>query len=791
MENSGEETLAIAPTWHDQIFISSDDTLDDTDTLISQTARANTAAIKTGQSYTQQENVAIPNSAAAGSQYLLFVANGDSKQGETSFSNNVSARQIDLAGPDLTLTDSSSPEAVRAGEVFDISWQVSNQGTADALADQWYDYVYLSSDTTLSNNDRFITARQINSEDGIAPGDSYALSSSIFIPTNAQAGDRYLLFVTDREASQGEISESNNISAVPINITAGSFTEDTTWSGVIVISELLTVPEGVTLTIEPGTVIKFSGRSSGLNVKGVIDAQGTLEKPIVFTSWLDDQVGGNTNGSPDLPAVADWQGIIFSGNSSVGTFDHATIRYAASAINGVQKGASVTLENSQLTHNNYGIYVYTPLIEINGNNLLVARNSLTGIFMRADSRGVFRNSTIVENGFSGSGWTAAGIHQGASNLTVENSIIAFNRIGWDHSGDSPLTTVNHSIFYNPDGQETVWNRDPGRPDLTKNGNRAVDPLFVNRFKENYQLLAGSPAIDAGTSTKAPVADLLGQTRFDDVGIANRGNGSLDYVDIGAYEYRGRTNSAYLAVTQVTNPAPKDIQVGETFSASWTVANEGEVAASGRWEDRVYLSVDRFISADDLLIETREQSRTLAPGASYTETVSAAVPVTAGPQYILVTTDAQKNITESNEINNSRTSGQALAVDVPALVVGTPVSSTVQPGKWTYFRISTGKGETVRLNLNATVANKIGVYGRYGVPPTLTSYDAVSTVQQSNQSLHIEDAKAGDYYIGIFGRGSNPGSFFLTNASKPNPRPLQRHSIDCNRRRNDYNRANRR
>ena len=767
VENSGEGS-ALAPTWTDQIFISSDETLDDTDTLVSQKTYSNTSGVATGQSYNRQENVSIPNSVAAGGQYLLFAANGDSKQGETNRENNVAARQIDLAGPDLTLSDSSSPETIQAGKVFDISWQVSNQGTADALADQWYDYVYLSSDETLSNNDQFITSKQVSLDDGIAPGENYTLNSSVFIPTNASTGDRYLLFVTDRESSQGEIDESNNVSAVPINVASGSFTEDTTWSGVIVISELLTIPEGVTLTIEPGTVVKFAGRSSGLNVKGTVDAPGTLEKPVVFTSWLDDQVGGNTNSVSDLPGVGDWQGITFSGDSSAGNFEHTTIRYANRAINGTQRGASVTLDNAKLTHNNYGIYVYTPLIEVNGNNLLVARNSLTGIFMRADSRGVFRNSTIVENGFSGSGWTAAGIHQGASNLTVENSIIAFNRIGWDHSGDSPLTTVNHSIFYNPDGQETVWNRDAGRPDLTENGNRIADPLFVNRFKGNYQLLAGSPAIDAGTSIKAPVEDILGQARFDDVGIANRGTGPLDYVDIGTYEYRGRTDSADLSVTQVTNPSPKDIQVGETFLASWTVANEGEVDAAGSWEDRVYLSSDAFISADDLLIETREQSRTLAPGASYTETISATVPVAAGPQYILVTTDAEENITESDEINNSRTSSQTLAVDVPSLSVGTPISGTLQPGEWTYFRISTDKDETVRLDLDATVANKVSIYSRYGAPPTLTSYDAVSTAQQSGQSLHIEDAKAGDYYIGVYGQSLNQAASFTLTPEDPAP-----------------------
>ena len=76
------------------------------------------------------------------------------------------------------------------------------------------------------------------------------------------------------------------------NLPAGT----TAWNNPDVVYWLqgpVTVPQGATLTIGPGQVIKPTGApsSSGLIVKGTLVAQGTAAKPIVFTSPLDDTAG--------------------------------------------------------------------------------------------------------------------------------------------------------------------------------------------------------------------------------------------------------------------------------------------------------------------------------------------------------------------------------------------------------------------------------------------------------------------------------------------------------------------
>ena len=75
-----------------------------------------------------------------------------------------------------------------------------------------------------------------------------------------------------------------------------------------------------TLTIEPGTTIKFK-EIAGDNAilvanSGKIMAIGTAAKPIVFTSYKDDTHGGDNNadGSASSPARGDWGGIIINSN---------------------------------------------------------------------------------------------------------------------------------------------------------------------------------------------------------------------------------------------------------------------------------------------------------------------------------------------------------------------------------------------------------------------------------------------------------------------------------------------
>ena len=87
-------------------------------------------------------------------------------------------------------------------------------------------------------------------------------------------------------------------------VVSGVISENQTWTAdnIYELSGRVIVADGVTLTIQPGTLIKgHEGQgvsASALMIArgGKIDAVGTPQKPIIFTSILDEIQPGETDG---------------------------------------------------------------------------------------------------------------------------------------------------------------------------------------------------------------------------------------------------------------------------------------------------------------------------------------------------------------------------------------------------------------------------------------------------------------------------------------------------------------
>lgn len=120
-------------------------------------------------------------------------------------------------------------------------------------------------------------------------------------------------------------------SAYAATTVSGTISSNTTWTAAgspYVVQSSVTVASGVTLTIEPGVVVKFKNGTK-LTVNGTLSADATEASPICFTSYKDDSVGGDTNGdgSATSPAAADWTAVDLASSSSGNVIDHAVFRY--------------------------------------------------------------------------------------------------------------------------------------------------------------------------------------------------------------------------------------------------------------------------------------------------------------------------------------------------------------------------------------------------------------------------------------------------------------------------------
>jgi Right handed beta helix region len=249
---------------------------------------------------------------------------------------------------------------------------------------------------------------------------------------------------------------------------SGTISSNTTWTAAgspYVMTGNVTVNSGVTLTIEPGVVVKLNAQLRSLTVNGTLSAVGTSAAPIVFTSVQDDTVGGDSNGdgSTTEPAPGQWYNLSFSSTSGSSELDYIEVRYGgygstASGYGAISIGSvALTIENSTIRDSQRsGIKVAA------GGDLTLRRSTIAGgenglsVNMGAVS---VEHSTILENSEDGIWLNLTSTYAGAASSITDSDIKRNDENGIELLVDRTLPTAKwphgsgNNIFNNAGGEQ--------------------------------------------------------------------------------------------------------------------------------------------------------------------------------------------------------------------------------------------------------------------------------------------------------------------------------------------------
>lgn len=210
-----------------------------------------------------------------------------------------------------------------------------------------------------------------------------------------------------------------------------NITENTTWEAgnVYVLGGRITVVDGVTLTIEPGVIVKGQA-GTGVNATALlvargatIDAEGTADLPIVFTSVADeiepeDLEAGNfasPNLDPDINGL--WGGVIVLGKAKISASNDNDEDISEIQIEGIPTSDPNGLYGGSVDTDNSGILKYISIRHGGAN--IGAGNEINGLSLGGVGSGTtIENIEVVANQDDGIEWFGGTVN--VKNVVVWN-----------------------------------------------------------------------------------------------------------------------------------------------------------------------------------------------------------------------------------------------------------------------------------------------------------------------------------------------------------------------------------
>jgi hypothetical protein len=708
--NNGPGDIAFSSgsiNWYDEVYVSTNPVLDSTAVALYQiNQRTNLAA---GANFTTVANVTLPNP-PSGTYYLIVALNAYNSLYESNKTNNQASIPIQLREPDLTVTNITAPASVATMQQVPISFVTVNLG--DALASnpnaslygfQWYDFVYLSTNTYLDNT--ALGVDDLLTTNALAPGQAETNSVLITVPEVHQ-GNYYLLVQADSSDYVKEEDKTNNVLAIPIQI--------------------------LTPDLEPVSITTPAG----------VIAQSTAQ-----ISWNVTNLGVGVAYSPQEPW---YDSIYISTNAQLNTYN-ATLLGDVVVTNMVPAGGSYS-ETNTITIPDLPGGTYYLAIFVNAGNYLYEsnrNNNILSIPITVSTPDLAATGLTAETNFSSqeplsvvyaaanigavtapAGWddllylSPDGILE-TNNILMAETIVNTNL----QPGGSYTNLVNstipgvpagdYSLLLDVDGNNFFQEANTANnlltqpvhivnPDLVPTNFVAPISLVVTQYNQQFEADwtvvnqgAGSAyvnwsdnvyisptnvldtnAVNIGYDNQFPVLDpgapYLG---FANSTLPNglRGNYYLllSVNDSGSLYESKRTNNILARPIQLVIPpvpilsvlnvqSATDAWSGQQILVTWTLTNAGAAPVSGTFDEAVNLCSDAA-GDNPQLYGSFEFTGTIQPGQAISREEPISLPIyLQGLFWIQVQTDVNHNVFEFTDRTND-----TLVASQPLLVHLTP------------------------------------------------------------------------------------------------------------------------